>query len=188
MIDRSEIALRPLAAADRERLLLWRNSERVRASMYTDHIIAPDEHEQWFARAVRDPAAVHLVCEYRGRPVGVVSFTGISRVHGRCSWAFYLGETDVPKGMGAAMEFLALSHAFETLGVGKLCCEVFAFNSGVIRLHEKFGFVREGRLLKHYVKNGKHEDVICLARFREGWEDDKRALFERCFGAAEASR
>ena len=38
------------------------------------------------------------------------------------------------------MEFFALDYAFLTLKIRKLCCEVFTFNSGVIKLHEKFGF------------------------------------------------
>jgi UDP-4-amino-4,6-dideoxy-N-acetyl-beta-L-altrosamine N-acetyltransferase len=181
----SEVRLRPMESADKDRLLGWRNSERVRAGMYTDHVIGAEEHERWLESALRDPAAVYRIFEYRDCAAGFVSFTAISRPHRRCHWAFYLGETDVPRGTGAAMEFLALSHAFEILQVDKLCCEVFAFNSGVLKLHEKFGFVEEGRLARHYVKNGRPEDVVCLAKFRVAWEADKPALFARCFDATE---
>lgn len=188
MLEAADVRLRPLEAADRHRLLAWRNSERVRSNMYTDHVISPEEHDRWFARALTDPAVAHFVFELRFRPVGLVSFTGITQVHRRCDWAFYVGETDVPRGTGSAMEFLALCHAFESIGIDKLCCEVFAFNASVIRLHEKFGFVREGLLAKHYVKNGKFADVVRLARFRDGWGRDKPALHERCFHAAGAPR
>jgi len=187
LIDPSQIRLRPLAAADRDRLLAWRNSERVRRNMYTDHIIGAEEHRRWFERALEGGAAAHFLFELGDRPLGVVSFTEISQVHERCSWAFYLGEQDAPRGAGAAMEFLALSHAFDTRGIRKLCCEVFAFNASVIGLHEKFGFVREGRLVQHCLKDGRLEDVVCLARFRDGWEKDKPAYFARCFGRAGAA-
>lgn len=183
MLRFSDITLRPLARADRERLLKWRNADRVRENMYNDHLITPDEHARWFDKALSDPLGRYLVCEYQGQPVGFVSFTGINASHGRCSWAFYLGETDVPRGTGSAMEFLALSYAFETLGVRKLCCEVFVFNAGVIKMHERFGFQHEGRFVQHYLKNGQYEDIVCLARFGADWNDDKAALRTRCFAA-----
>lgn len=183
MLKFTDITLRPLAESDRERTLLWRNSERVRVNMYNDHIISPEEHSAWFQSALSDENANYLIAEYLCQPVGFVSFTQINRKHDRCSWAFYLGETEVPKGTGSAMEFLALTHAFEVLKIRKLCCEVFVFNSGVIKLHEKFGFVHEGRFTAHYLKNGQYEDIVCLARFGADWANEKQNLKSRCFPA-----
>ena len=183
MLKFSDITLRPLSPNDKERVLLWRNSERVRVNMYNDHLISPEEHSAWFEASLKDTSASFLIAEYQDRPVGLVSFTHIDRKHDRCSWAFYLGETDVPRGSGSAMEFLALSHAFETLKIRKLCCEVFVFNAGVIKLHEKFGFVHEGRFVGHYLKNGQYEDIVCLAKFGTDWPNERQDLKSRCFPA-----
>ena len=43
------VELRRLEDEDRTRILAWRNSPDVRAYMYTDHVIAPEEHAAWFA-------------------------------------------------------------------------------------------------------------------------------------------
>ena len=43
------VDLRPLQADDKDQILAWRNSPDVRAYMYTDHVISPDEHARWFA-------------------------------------------------------------------------------------------------------------------------------------------
>ena len=64
--------------------------------MYNDHVISQKEHDAWFSRALADTSAAYLVFLYEARPVGFASFTNISAVHGRCYWAFYLGELDVP--------------------------------------------------------------------------------------------
>lgn len=173
--------LRLMSQEDQATVFYWRNADHVRKNMYTDHLISPDEHAQWFARAINDPGACHLIFELQKRPVGVVSFTAINPAHERCTWAFYLGETDVPRGTGSAMEFLALTHAFETMHIRKLCCEVFAFNSSVIRLHEKFGFQIEGRFVRHYLKAKQYEDIVCMARFSASWQEEKPALSVRCF-------
>ena len=181
MLKYSDIHLRAMAGEDLEIIRQWRNSDRVRINMYSDHVISPEEHANWFNRAMRDNSARYLICEINNRPVGFVSFTNIVPMHNRCSWAFYLGETDVPRGAGAAMEFIALNYSFEELGIRKLCCEVFTFNAGVIKLHEKFGFIQEGKFVKHHVKNGNYEDIVTLALFKENWDEGKSTLKDKCF-------
>lgn len=71
------------------------------------------------------------------------------------------------------MEFFALDYAFTSLAIRKLCCEVFVFNTGVIKMHEKFGFLHEGRFSEHYIKNGKPEDIVCLAKFGTKWNEER---------------
>ena len=115
-------------------------------------------------------------------PFGFISFTNISQLHGRTSWAFYIGEADAPRGSGAVMEYFAIDYAFLVLKVHKLCCEVFAFNSGVIKLHKKFGFLEEGRFIGHYKKCENYEDIICLAKFSSSWTEERITLKNRLFG------
>lgn len=177
----ADCRLRPMAEEDRARVLAWRNQDRIRANMYSDHVIAPDEHDRWFDRSLTDPSAVYRIFEHCGRPLGFLSFTHIDRVHGRCTWAFYLGESDAPRGSGAAMEFLALDEAFGPVGIRKLCCEVFAFNAGVVRLHQRFGFAQEGLFERHHLKNGVMQDVVCLARFADRWPAERPALMASVF-------
>jgi len=170
-----------MQVADKERILAWRNADRVRANMYSDHLISRVEHDIWFSTAIDNPAARYLIFLHEERPIGFLSFTGISEQHGRCYWAFYLGEVDVPLGAGSAMEYFALEYAFNELKIRKLCCEVFAFNSPVVKLHERFGFRREGMFVKHYKKNDNYEDVVCLAHFAEDWNVDRLKIRERYF-------
>jgi UDP-4-amino-4,6-dideoxy-N-acetyl-beta-L-altrosamine N-acetyltransferase len=182
----ADCRLRVLTPDDSARVLSWRNQDRVRAGMYSDHIITQDEHDRWFAAALIDATAAYYIFEHQDRPLGFVSFTGISRVHNRCTWAFYLGEADSPRGSGATMELLALDEAFGVIGIGKLCCEVFVFNAGVVRLHHRFGFLEEGRFVNHYRKNGEMQDIVCLARFAANWPTDRVPLMATVFEGASA--
>ena len=175
-------SIRPIESIDKDCILQWRNSDRVRCNMYSDHVISQQEHDAWFARALADTPGSYLIFLYKDKPMGFVSFTNISTANGRCYWAFYLGETDVPRGAGSVMEFFALDYAFLTLKIRKLCCEVFTFNGSVIKLHEKFGFVQEGRFVEHYLKNGKYEDIVCLAKFGATWIDEREKFKSRIFG------
>lgn len=173
--------LRKIQASDRELLRTWRNKDNIRENMYTDHIIGQLEHNKWFEKALLDTANHYFVFEYQARPVGFVSFTKVNVSDRRSDWAFYLGETDVPKGSGSAMEYFALVQAFEVLNLRKLCCEVFSFNQLVLNLHKKFGFQQEGFFKQHMKKSESFQDVVALALFDTEWAASKDALFNRCF-------
>lgn len=181
MQENPEFGLREMRESDLALVLGWRNAERIRANMYTDHVISMEEHRAWFARTQPDPTTVNLICEHYGIPIGLVNFVQIDRKNGKAFWGFYLGEEQGPRGRGSAMEFLALDFAFTDLDLRKLCCEVFSFNQPVVRLHEKFGFREEGCFRKHVLKNGAFEDVVALAIFREDWDANRERMAKLCF-------
>ncbi len=168
--------LRPLEEADLEKVLKWRNSDRIRKAMFTDRIIAMDEHRAWFERLNKEKNAICMIFELQGRPVGVVNIVQIDNRNHKCSWGFYLGEVALPRGAGTMMGYLALEYIFETLGMHKLCAEVLAYNALSVRFHKKLGFVEESHFKKHVLKNGSYEDVIAMALFREIWVKFKNQL------------
>lgn len=162
-------------------MLDWRNSDRIRANMFSDHIITMEEHVAWFEGTQRDDKIIVLVLEYLNEPIGVVNITDIDHKNNKCTWGFYLGETNTPRNSALVMGYLSLEYIFEVLKIRKLCGEVFAFNSKSAHFHERLGFYTEGRLIKHVLKNGNYEDVICMALFKSVWTNDKEKLAEICF-------
>lgn len=179
-----DLSLRPMDAADLERVLAWRNDPRVRDNMYTNHVITLDEHYAWFQRVSGSATDQYFIFTLGRRDVGVVAFNGINREHSRAFWAFYLGETDVPRGTGSAMEYLALEHAFGVLELNKLACEVIDFNEAVVRMHKRFGFVEEGRFADEVLRDGDYRAVVRLAHFRQRWEAQRDEMRQRIFGGA----
>lgn len=180
-MHREEFKLRPIEEQDLDYVLSWRNSERVRAFMYTDHIISPEEHRAWFNRIRTAEFPPTLIFEFRGLPAGLKSFSQIDRYNNRCHWGFYMGDTELPKGCGSAMGFLALEYIFEQHGFYKLCAEAFAFNAASIKYHTRLGFTEEGRFVRHVLKNGRYEDIISFAIFKESWLAGKSALAAKIF-------
>lgn len=166
----SGVALRPAAPGDRDQVLAWRNAPGVRANMYTSEEIAPDAHAAWFAAALEDPARRLWIITVEGRGVGVATLTDIDPVGRTASWAFYIGEDGLRgRGVGSATERLVLEKAFETEKLDRLDCEVLETNARVVALHEKFGFVRTGRLKARVLRDGARVDAIRLSLTREAW-------------------
>ena len=182
---RSECKLRAIVADDLPKILTWRNSERIRANMYTDHVITPEEHRAWFDRVKGHKGSVFLLFEVQDRPVGLVYFTEIDTANDRSNWGFYLGEENVPRGCGTALGMLGLEYAFTQLKLRKLSGEAFAFNRASLRFHEKLGFREEGRFAEHVLKRGVYEDVFAFALFRQDWLSRRQALEEAAFEAGE---
>jgi UDP-4-amino-4,6-dideoxy-N-acetyl-beta-L-altrosamine N-acetyltransferase len=174
-------ALRPLKLADAELIRGWRNSDRVRANMYTDAYIAESEHLAWLERTLKRDDAVYLVFEFMGKPFGLVYFTEIDREAGRCDLGFYLGDAPMPPGLGGILEFFALEYAFDRLGIRKLCAEVLAFNEAVLRVHKHFQLNQEGVLVEHVMKNGELTDVILFSMFASQWPSIEQRMKKLLF-------
>lgn len=170
--------LRPMKVNDLSMVLEWRNHEAVRKNMYTDHVISEDEHFSWFQRTSSDNSIKHFIFESHGKPLGFVSFSQIDEANKRAHWAFYSGDLST-KGLGSRMEFLALTYAFDELGLNKLCCEVLGFNQSVVKFHQKFGFEIEGCLKQHHIKDGEAHDIILLAFYKDKWPHVKKTQLEK---------
>lgn len=183
MSGRSDYLLRAISEEDLEMVLAWRNSDRVRASSYSDHVITPDEHMAWFDRLQNNSTNVFMIFEIRETPFGVVQINRIDKVNGTGHWGFYIGVEEAPRGTGSIMGLLGVEFAFIELGLRKIVGESFAFNQASIRFHLKLGFVEEGRLRKHVLKGEKYEDIVVFGLLRSDWERNRMELEGSVFGS-----
>ena len=174
------VELRPLEDGDRDRILAWRNSPDVRAYMYTDHVIDPEEHARWFAGVPGDETRRYWIIEMDGAPVGLANLYDIARRNQRCAWAYYLADPKVRGlGLGSYVEYWVLEYVFEGLKLAKLWCEVLASNEPVWRMHETFGFVVEARFRGHVIKDGARVDVLGLGLLAADWQAKRPAMAAR---------
>lgn len=167
--------LRKLEKSDLNRILVWRNSDRIRVTMFTDHVITPEEHRKWF-EDMDNSDKVYFIFELDCIPVGLSNFTEIDWLNNRCFWGFYIGETEVPRGTGLLMGYLSMEYAFEQFKIRKVCSHVLAGNKVSLNYHKKLGFSEEGLFKQHIKKNDRYEDVIYLALFNDDWLKNKTIL------------
>ena len=161
-------ALRPITDADLEQVLAWRNHPVIRSNMYTQNEITMDEHLSWWERVKASPKFTFLLYESADTPLGYVAFSEITRGPGTATWGFYTAP-DAPRGTGSLMSLVAIDTAFGELALRKLNGEVIGRNAASLRLHESFGFRREGLFRNHVLIRDTLEDVIRFALFAEDW-------------------
>lgn len=164
--------LRPAQDDEIEMMLTWRNQEANRAVSNHQHVISLEEHQAWWQRVGHDPTWRHLVFEYDGRPLGVVTFFDLrlDEAPRTGSWGFYLdNETTTAEGtaMMAWMQVMkeACAFAFDELGLDVLNGEVLAHNEAVRLTNRRFRFT-EGEPETRTI-DGRTIEVIPISLRRE---------------------
>ncbi len=176
MLDK--FCLRPVRESDREIILLWRNSDRIRRNMYRDHVISIEEHHTWFSRMRKDDTLDYLVLEFSGQPVGLSYFTRIDTVNHHCEWGFYLGEDDLPRGSGTIMGYLSLRYMFDDRNMRKIYGEVLSYNDKSQKFFQRLGFTCDGRLREHIARDDRFLDVVLYSQLHQEWTIKYRKIVE----------
>ena len=172
----------PLRSEDLELVREWRNSPEVSQYMYTENFISKEQQEKWFEKIQQDESSKYWMIKYEDKNLGVANIVDIDRRNSKCNWGFYLGNSSIRgKGIGAKVEFNVLNYVFEELKLNKLVGEVFSFNEKVVKMHEKFGFRREGFLRNHIYKNDKFHDVVVIGLLSSEWNQIKKEVESRIY-------
>ncbi|MBD5521031.1 MAG: GNAT family N-acetyltransferase [Lachnospiraceae bacterium] len=149
-----EIYLRKMEVSDTDKIVEWRNKDRVRRNFVYQDPFTIEGHLNWIETQVETGLVVQfIICEKgSGRAVGSVYFRDIDRHKGCAEYGIFIGEDDaIGKGYGTIAAKLALSYAFEELKLNYIFLRVFEDNMAARRSYEKAGF----RMIE-----GKREEPI----------------------------
>jgi UDP-4-amino-4,6-dideoxy-N-acetyl-beta-L-altrosamine N-acetyltransferase len=156
-----------MTSEDLERVLTWRNDAGIRAHMFSQRVIDPDEHRSWFERCLETRSRTLLIFEADGEPMGFVSF-GSPDGGDIAEWGFYAAP-QAPRGTGGRLGAAALRHGFDQLKLHKIFARTLASNERSVRFHQKLGFLREGILRQHHFDGERYCDVVCFGLLRTEW-------------------
>jgi RimJ/RimL family protein N-acetyltransferase len=138
-------------------------------------ILEPDEfpedeeqEQEWIEDHLESPGEILLLAEAAGKIIGNVSFE--NGPHRRIAHRGNLGVAVVKewrgRGVGTVLLESLLEWATANPLIEKVCLEVFATNTGAIRLYKKLGFVEEG-LHPRDIKfgPGRYVDGVSMYKF-----------------------
>jgi ribosomal-protein-alanine N-acetyltransferase len=124
-------------------------------------------------------ALVSKATEQQGQPVHFAIRTGDDSLIGGCGLndfeigkshraevGYWLAKPLWGRGIMTAVVQRVCQHAFANFGVVKIIAHVVTHNPASARVLEKCGFVQEGLLLKHFLKDGQFIDVKLFALLR----------------------
>lgn len=152
--------LQAIVPDDLETIRGWRNSDRVRAAMFSDELISAEQQRVWFTSLQGALDRCYLLYRQAGRRLGLVYFSEIDRSAGEAHWGFYIGAEDAPVGSGSRMCRLGLGFARDVLQLRQIIGEVLADNERSQSLHLRLGFALEYRLASQSITGGGARDVL----------------------------
>ena len=166
-IDLGPVYFRPITLEDTDRIIRWRNSDRVRKNFIDQRPFTRQGHLNWMETRVAAGEVVQFILSETGtdRPVGSVYIRDIDRKNEKGEYGIFIGEADAAgKGYGTLAAKGAIAFARDTLKLHKLSLRVFADNTAAVRSYEKAGF-RQEALLRDEIRNadGSRRDLILMA-------------------------
>jgi ribosomal-protein-alanine N-acetyltransferase len=163
--------LREISEADLGMVFDWRNKQEVREASFHNNLITLEEHSKWWDSVSTNPLVEILIYEWRGNPVGVVTFKYDGPKMISAQWSFYIGNAVEP-GIGTRMCQAAIEYLFYYRNVHELTGQVISLNERSSNLHLKLGFTETERLNQAYKRAGEKYDVIYLSLQNVLFSDD----------------
>ena len=166
-----ELHLRYACESDRLLLHAWRNQEHIRAVSLNSQIIESETHDKWFDSILRGGFRTPLICSWNSRPAGVIQIENWDPLQKVGMWGCYVGDVNASPLLGAALPFLAIDHAFESLGARKLQAVVLASNLRMLQIHKRLGIRQEGRFISQTLSGSDEIDQIMFGIHRNEWPE-----------------
>ena len=180
VLEGEKVRLRPMADNDVPLLMRWLNDPDVRywthLSEDSAEVLTMEGHRERWERIRDDPTHISWRIDTRdGHPIGELGLLAISPLHGRAELAISIGEKEYwSRGYGTDAIRGVLRYAFGQLGLRRVQLITDEDNLRGLRCYEKCGFVREGLLRAHRLRQGQPLNMVAMGILREEWDGGRR--------------
>jgi UDP-4-amino-4,6-dideoxy-N-acetyl-beta-L-altrosamine N-acetyltransferase len=160
----------------KDRVRQWRNKDRVRKCMLTQHHISREEHSKWLENLKTRDKQRFWVVFAEATPIGSVYLQNINCDLLSSEWGFYIGEDSYTgKGLGKRILYMLLERFFDEMGFNTLLTKVLSDNTAALRIYREFGFTEMGRA---FVDGDK--EILRLSFHRNDWFRQKEDIKALC--------
>ncbi|HXY91540.1 MAG TPA: GNAT family N-acetyltransferase [Acidimicrobiia bacterium] len=169
------VRLREPRLDDLDAFVAFADSDGDRLAGETNLPRTAEQSRRWLddllTRPREDDTAFLVLESAEGAVAGSVSVNRANRRHGRFSYGIALFPPFRRRGIGSEAIVLLLRFYFGELRYQRCETEIYAFNDASLALHEKLGFVVEGRRRRALFTQGEFHDIVTVAMLREEFAD-----------------
>ena len=175
VFDTPRLCLRPLTAADFDDFFEYAQDTRVSGpgmwSPYPSEDAARENFDHILTLYKRGLMWWALEDRASGRMIGRCELADYDPEDARADLSYALHADFWGQGLMAEAAQELLRYGFTTLKLNRVGAQVFTDNAGSIRLLEKLGMTREGRLRQYRQARGLPEDVYIYSLLRNEWTE-----------------
>jgi diamine N-acetyltransferase len=168
-----KVHLRPFdKISDLDTAMRWINDPEIRRVIGSGPTPTTRNIEgEWFDRMGKDQRNIVLAISVRTTLIGSIGLHKINWIDRTAEVGILIGEKKQwGKGYGHDATQTLQRYAFHDLNLRKLYWVALEQNKRSLSLAQRCGFQQEGRRTRHMFREGRYQDVIDLAVFREDWE------------------
>lgn len=169
----TKVYLRPLEKDDLHRCCRWINDPELRCFLLNQSLPSLQNEIDWydFQQKSNKDVLLAIVNKENHVHIGNIGLHNIDWRNRLGTTGALIGEKEyLGKGYGTEAKLLLLKHAFDTLGIEKICSNVLSINPRSKAYLEKTGYKEEGCRRRQYLVDGKKVDDYIMAIFREDFE------------------
>lgn len=170
VLEGAAVRLRPIADADTDLIVKWRNTPSVVQNFIFRQTFTPEMHRNWLATKVATGQVVQyiIIDKADDKPIGSVYYRDIDGHNRSAEYGIFIGEESARgKGLGTETAKLFTDFGFAELQLHRISLRVLAENTAARRSYEKAGFVQEGIFRDMELLDGQYRDVVFMARLAE---------------------
>ena len=108
--------------------------------------------------------------DFKGEPIGTVAVMNPSWSMGYAEIGYMLCESKQSRGFGTRAVALLVDKLFTETDLHRIYAMIAPDNTASIRLVERLGFMREGRMREHYLIQGRRVDEVVYGLLRREWQ------------------
>jgi UDP-4-amino-4,6-dideoxy-N-acetyl-beta-L-altrosamine N-acetyltransferase len=152
-------------------VLEWRNHPDIRQWMFSTNIINNKEHLSFIKSLTNNKKNYYWKVLYKKKGVGAINFINFDYNNMHSSWGFFLSPSMLGSGLGLVLEYIFINFAFEKVNLHCLRGEILENNIKTIKLHDYFGFKRDGIIRDYLFDPTTHSgtNLILNSMTKEEW-------------------
>jgi [ribosomal protein S5]-alanine N-acetyltransferase len=166
-----KIFLRPIKITDaNEEYVSWLNDSETLIGLATETGTNLSSLINYVQNAIGNSNCIMLaICDLVSKKhIGNIKLDNFDWIANTCELGILVGNKKFwGKGIGFEACKMTLLFAFNELEIRKILLAVYENNTSAIKLYEKLGFIKEGQLRKHIMKNNIYYDKYYMGIFKD---------------------
>ena len=164
------ITIRKFERDDIPKKVEWINNPANNQFLHYDLPLEVEKTQKWFDNNIGRTDRFDAVIEVDGVPCGTIGLLSIDRKNSKAEFYIAMGETSLKgKGVSTQATRLMIDYAFNVLLLNRVYSFIEVENIPSIKLVEKVGFIREGRLKNDIMSHGQPVDRFAYGICKEDY-------------------
>ena len=164
------VTIRKFERDDIPKKVEWINNPANNQFLHYDLPLEVEKTQKWFDNNIGRTDRFDAVIEVDGVPCGTIGLLSIDRKNSKAEFYIAMGETSLKgKGVSTQATRLMIDYAFNVLLLNRVYSFIEVENIPSIKLVEKVGFIREGRLKNDIMSHGQPVDRFAYGICKEDY-------------------